>query len=832
MDDKSLRILIRFGMDKKGATQAIRELGKIEKKTKASGAAMGVAAGATMAMVDAVIQLGAAAAKAFFEIAQGGVEMNAQLETAGKVFGAVFGDPALGQETLKFLAEVSDELNIDKNLAIKFGQSILPKTDSLENFTELLRLTDIQADVTGKTVGELEFAIREALSGDFVSLKDQFDISKAQVQQIKDLTPTLGEAGALAAVIGEEFEKLGKVNITGTYQTDLKSLKADFADLQTAFGQPIFEALKEQFADIGDVIDERGDDFELMAAAIGDAVSAVVEFVGSGLTEFLQNLDTDQIIEVSNTVFEIIENLRVISDILGTAEVSPGFLDALQWIADTLSTATTAASQLSAMLKGVNASVDALVQEKGVGATLKAMAFGIEEDDRAITNDAFNESMRESLATMNESTQRIEENAQAQRDRTAAQENANAADTDAIDTQLQAKDALADSIKAEGEYTGALEKVEDKTKKLATQTERAREKALLASNQAQLDALTDFAREREDIMRDNTRALEDIGLKHRESILQSYKTLSKAEEDIAKDIVRDQTDLAKDQAQEKEEIERDHLRKVRDIRNQFQQDAEEAIRNQDAIAFLKAQRQRDNELTSASQSRQENLTDASEKAAQKREALKVEQQRSLEDAKLANQQRIEDLRQTLATELSEQQRKLEQDIQNQAIAEERKLQDLNLSLERRLSALRTADEERLTDLEKTLEKEYSLIEEYEKKKAALVGGGSSSTLSRSSPNRLLPNTKGAMASGGYADFGQYTLGEAGTEFVMTAGATRMAEQALGGQLTQGGLVGALSGGGIALTQNITIPEGVIDPQAIVTMIEQKTATLLEQYARG
>jgi len=51
-----------------------------------------------------------------------------------------------------------------------------------------------------------------------------------------------------------------------------------------------------------------------------------------------------------------------------------------------------------------------------------------------------------------------------------------------------------------------------------------------------------------------------------------------------------------------------------------------------------------------------------------------------------------------------------------------------------------------------------------------------------------------LAGGGYAGFGQYTMGEEGTEFVLNNSSTRMAEQAIGGRLTQNNILAAMMSG--------------------------------------
>jgi hypothetical protein len=394
----------------------------------------------------------------------GGVELNKNLETAERVFSAAFGSPELGKETIKFLDEIAEKLNIDKNLALQFGQSILPKTDSLESFTDLLRLTDIQADTTGKTVDELSFAIREALSGDFVSLKDQFDISKEQVDQIKALTPELGASGALAKVLGEEFERLGKINIQDTLATDIKAIQTQFTDLQKALGEPLFEELKEQAAAFGEFLAENEDDLTLIAQQIGAIIADIGEFTGDNLLGFLESLDPaeiqDFLLAVQNLVTQAETAISLFSDWGGSASNLFSILNPFSSLLDNFNKILApTGQQITGVVDGVNklgyafdtlskivalgkagfAQLSVTLSESSQGFILagQALEAGLagnlveaanlaqQAGDKFETafakgQEAFNESLIESATAIEESNQKIQENVQAQEDRKAA----------------------------------------------------------------------------------------------------------------------------------------------------------------------------------------------------------------------------------------------------------------------------------------------------------------------------------------------------------------------------------------------------------------------------
>jgi hypothetical protein len=733
---------------------------------KISGTALGVTSGIVQELTGRFLQLAGAAISSLVGVSKKAVELNANIETADRVFDAAFGDPNMGEEVLKFLDETAERFNINKDLARSFGQSILPKTDSVENFTELLRLTDIQADATGKSVEELEFAIREALSGDFVSLKDQFDIGNEQIQQIKDLTPTLGRAGALARVLGEDFARLGKVNIEGTLNTDIKAVQTEITDLQTVLGKPIFDELKDQVSDLGSVLNERGDDFELMAAAIGDVVASAVDFIGSGLTDFLQDLDTEQVQEIANNFLKMIESGRALVDVLGAAEFSQGLLDGAEVLTRKLNEALTTAIQISGLAQAEiakrNAEVEAVAKRAGVelnpltrlfGQIGLAVGAGSEEDRAAAAaagEEAYKKSILETVEALDAQKEREETVAEAQKKRREEQGKETPANTQAIDKILQQNAAEKEAAKAAEELAAAQEKVNEKMEDLETDKARAELDLLVKAERAAIDAAVDAARKREDLARKNVQQIADIQAKYEQGVADAAIDASRAEEDASRDASRDladisrsqaqkQVDIARQAAQKRLDIETQFRRKLQDIQRQFAQSALDAERNRDAVSFLQAQRERAAAIAEATTERDRGLQDVGTEESRAQEEARVEAERAREEARInaereredrqiENERKLEDLRAQLTRELEEQRLANEQELEEQRLAEERKAEDLATARQRDEEDLKLSLERKKQDLDRALAEELSLIKAAEAQKVAAVKSGSDQRL--------------------------------------------------------------------------------------------------------
>lgn len=731
----------------------------IASSAKTSGVSLDVVSGVVSELTGQFLRLANVAISSLINISKEAVRLNASIETADKVFDAAFGDPKMGEEVIKFLDETAERFNINKDLARQFGQSILPKTDSTENFIELLRLTDIQADVTGKSVKELEFAIREALGGDFVSLKDQFDISKAEVDQIKALTPELGAAGALAQVLGENFEKLGKVNIQGTLNTDLKAVGSELTDLQTDLGKPIFEELKNQVADLGGVLNERGDDFALMAGAVGDVVANVVDFVGSGLTDFLENLDTDQVIEIANNFLGMVESGRNLVEVLGLLELPGELLDQVETLTSKLTEAFTTAVKIAGLAKAEiakrQAEANVVAERSGLGnnpvtRTLAAtgLALGadefVNEADQAAIREAGEKAYREELLktveVLDESKKRTEAVTEAQKKRREEQGKETEANTQAIDDFLRLRAEEEAAAKAAEDLAKAQEKVNEKMDDLKTDQARAELDALIKAERAAVDAAVDAAREREKIALKNQQAIEDIARKNEQAVIDAGVEAGRDEADAAReggrslaDISRSQAqkqiDIARQAAQKKADIETQYRRKIQEIAQQFSIAALDAERSRDAVAFLAAKRERDLAFAGAGTERDQGLADVGTETGRQQEEARIEAERAREEARIQaeqaaedraieNERKMEDLRAQLTRELEEQRLANEQEIEEQRLAEERKQEDLTTARARDEEDLKLSLERKRADLEKSLADEVALIKAAEAQKTA------------------------------------------------------------------------------------------------------------------
>lgn len=705
------------------------------KGAKGLGIQMGVVSGVTTALTQKIIELGEKAASALYDIAQQGVDMNKTFEQSERVFSNVFKDPNLGKQTVQFLRDTADGLKIAQTEAIAFGQRILPRTSDLETFQKLLELTAIQASATGTTVDDLEFSIREALSGDFVSIRDRFDLGRETIARIKELGEEIGLDKALAQELGKEFERLGKVRVTDTLDADLKTIRSEFSNLQAKLGEPVFEQLKETIGNILEAFKNNKGDITEAALAIGDMAAAAVDLIGSGIVDFIENVDGEAIQDFANAFSEAFNTAGLLLDLINAPEAFNALVEGATTLVEKLSEAGRTAAQIAAISKAQRAQAEAeiavldprlagLAPKLGGGVT-RLIGRGLADEEteakaRIAGEKAYEAAIRESLEAFEDYEKAQDKSAKAQETRDQRANEKTEVDEEALKAALARRQAEEELAKTLDEGAAAEKRIEEATDKANKSREEADLDLQISQQRRLTDELLDNARAREDIARANAKAIEDINRKNADAIEDEIKDLSREEQQIARDGARRQADIARDEASQKLSIERSYRQQLQDIRRSFEQSAQEAAINVDAIAFAQAQRQRDSQIADATANRDNGLEDAKIKAQEQREELKAQLQAEVEDARIANQQKLEDLRIRLARELEEQAIKNQQEYEEQAIVEARKEADRLTRDAQEIADLELKFQRKQEALQASLEAEYAAIAAAEEAKTAKV----------------------------------------------------------------------------------------------------------------
>jgi hypothetical protein len=991
-DERVIRALIRFGLDKAAAQAAAEEIKKFKKPLKDSEEAakeleealklVGKSGKHSIKEVDAEtvklekalkllgksgkfeikevdgqakgfgatmgkLQVAAAALTAIFaagkivsffkSIAAAAVGANKEFEVYRAQFETLLGSTTAAQQRLEELArfgvetpfELPEIVEASRQLQV-FGGTALATGDNLrmvgdiaagvnQPFAEVATWVGRMYDAVqnGQPFGEAAQRLQEmgALSGD--ARRKLESMQKAGEDSNKIFAVFSDEVGGRFA---GNMERL-----SGTLQGIISNLIDFQQNLLRVGGEPYFEQVKGDAKELLDIVSdpEMMTALENLAGALAGAAAQAQALATSPLLESLAGVEPETIQDLADALQDAADAL---SEFLGQdydADLN-SLIKLLTTVVDTITFFTNAANRLKSTLEPIAPIIDALKRVfLGMVAPITTVIEGFKAlNDLAeqLTGKGLVDFSRAAADASQTEAQEQKKLAEAHLELAQARQDSAAAAAAATQATEDSTEAVEDAIDATEEYEAALGKINDKMEDLATDVARKREDIMqdherdladlseqgeeerldimIEAERKRLDAAEEFARKRVDAATENLRRIEDIERKHNQDLAAAGTELSRTEQDIARKFSQQQIDLAKQSAQKKQDIETEHLRRIRDIRTQFEYAAEEAVRNQDAIGFLRSQRDRDRQLQAAGQDRQDKQADEATEIQRSQEQQREQQQRELEEARLANQRKVEDLRARLAQELEENrlklereladislaedrkradsQKALERELEDQRKSEERKRADLQKNLEQRLQDLAQAEDRRKADLGKSLAAELEIVKKYEADRTKIqvqaaqdraaqlaqyeqqngpatpdnpnypagpragqtpYSGGSSAGGSSRTGTRFR-----RRASGGYADPGLYNLGEAGQEFVLNNATTRAAETALGGALSQGGLLASLLGGGGlggSTSQASTLNYGPTynfserdDTQLIMDQIESRIDEKLLRLTRG
>lgn len=711
--------------------------------------------GATTALIEKFTELGIVAAEAFFEIAKGGVELNRNLEQATVTFTNVFGSIEDAEAFVSFLRQTSTELGVSTDAAIGFAKSLVPDTQSQEQFNELLRVGATAAKDAGLSLEDARFSFEEAISGDFTSIRERFNLPKESAERIKELGKEIGPVAALIQVMDERFEKTGVQldTFADTFDASMGRAQSRVQDLQASLGVPIFDELKEQVGGLEEILGDRADDFALIAEQVGAIAAEFVKLGGENIREFLESLDTDKILDfllkiqnaveagklfvteflnLSKTLIDVGNSLAPINIILDIFGVSlsdvfaqaGGVTDILLSLAEVLAEEK---SRWEGLTATIIASVEAfqLAGQAALAFASGDIAGGLDLAQQAADSFAFavqkgSEVAQESLSDfqerLDETRDAINENTQAAKDRKAAMKEAKDTTVDFTNTllgQRQAEEALA---KAQKEAADALSEISDleedaaeKRTKIADDLADKLANIELDTGRKRLDAARDASRKREDIARNSAQNIENIGRKNADAIEDTQIGLGRKEKDLAKKQADDKVNLEKDSTEKRADIERDFQRELADIQSTFEESATEAIRERDAVAFLRAREKRNQGFQEAEQGRTENIDDLQTETESRRQELAQRQTDERAQLEEENARKLEDLALRLERELEAEAIKTEQALEAAQIAEERKTEEIALQEQRRIKDAQSAAKEKLVNLEQFTEKEKQAV---------------------------------------------------------------------------------------------------------------------------
>jgi hypothetical protein len=207
-----------------------------------------------------------------------GVGLASQMEMVTARFNAFTKDGAV---TEKILAQVREEANKTPFAFAEMAQAasmLLPASKTAQGgLMGLIQTSEILAALNpSEGLEGAAFALREALSGDFVSVMERFNIPRELINRLKE------EGVPNAEIVGEALKRMGADmslvgNLANTTQGRLSTFQDAIDGLRLVAGKPILEALGRGLDRLSAALSEGEAPLQRFAQMIGDLLARAVD---------------------------------------------------------------------------------------------------------------------------------------------------------------------------------------------------------------------------------------------------------------------------------------------------------------------------------------------------------------------------------------------------------------------------------------------------------------------------------------------------------------------------------------------------------------------------
>lgn len=709
LDDKQVRTRLRDvngRFIKMGETgdDAMKKVGK--SSLNMSNIVSGAAGGAFAAMAGSAIEFGKAAVSTFANVIKSSTLAAAKFDVTKRKFVSIFegGEKEAGA-VMEEIGKKASSLGLDLNEALSISRAFLPDVKGTEDPLGAIEnlLVGVRAlgeeDPAQGIIGA-RIAIDEAMSGSLRSLRQRFEFTKAEIDILKQAQTEFGQVIGTIEGINQVMQRRGVdvEALKGTFTQALGEMQFATSKLQIALGKPIADELTESLGELNKLVNENSDDFQLLASAIGDIVAKVVDFIGTNLTEFLGDIDTEGVLGLVDALGEASNSAELLFDVLfdlGDATSFNKLISALTTVTGKIKEAGIVAAQISAIAKAENAQAMAEIEIMGhfglfADAETKARAA-------AAGQIAYDDAIRASLPAFEKFSETEAEDTRRKEERKAA-----------LDENTAASLADAEAFLKEGD---AAQQAASELEKLGLSEEKlqAIQKNAADTLDKRLELEKRFSQQRADIHRKGVQDIADIESDYRQDIVDAGRDLSRSARDLALKQGAERSDAETQNRRQLIDIEEAYQDELGRIQRQTQLSLESAELSQDALAFVDALRQQEIAQEEAAITRGEAETD-----------IKSESEQRLADLEVSQAAERAALDQSQQDKLLDLQLSLEQELAEQRLAEQRSFEQQAISEQRKLDSLAESEAAKLAELTKGLDAEVAAVIQAEAAKLSAV----------------------------------------------------------------------------------------------------------------
>ena len=205
--------------------------------------------------------------------------MNSRLERATAQFRIFAGSASEAQRIITELRREADVTPFSTDEVIRAGAALSTVARAANvDLLELVRTSEaLAASAPEQGLEGAVFALREAvLGGDFQSIIDRFNLSRATINRLREEgVPALRAVQIAMREVGatsEQLEAFGR-----TFEGRASTIRSFFDELRQRLGAGIFERVSELFGHLVNLISTYGDALRRLASDIGAALGVIAE---------------------------------------------------------------------------------------------------------------------------------------------------------------------------------------------------------------------------------------------------------------------------------------------------------------------------------------------------------------------------------------------------------------------------------------------------------------------------------------------------------------------------------------------------------------------------
>jgi hypothetical protein len=740
-----------------GATQLIDALRNIPVAAIAAVVAVAAVAAAVVKLTQALVQMAKRAAEAFLEFTKGAADSAKAVEVTDRQLGGFLRAPELGTGYRKLLQDVSFDVGLD--LTKDFSRVIVPLARDLDEVEQAAEIAGTLAHAFQETDDAIANAIKQAAGGHFRPLIERFGLTEFEVSKIEAYQAEFGEFTGVLKGLDEalQFRGLSIENLSGTLQFIQGQMQVVRKQIEITFGEPVRDALSEQFSALFDIVEERKGPLLNFFESLGEAVGGVIEAIGSVLTGFADDVSDQDIVDfqtaIENLGGQIEEAVEAAGKLFSTEDRS--IVDVAIDLTEALTDVAAKLEEILIIFDGIKKAQDAINFEipgveglrlfdlikpdpKGLFPSLGFFGVAAGEVEDLFTTISTGEApdYGEKLSRIGKALPGVGQAVTLlERLGIIGEDTGDAIDglTDAQDKNTEStaenKDELAGLIDQQQKYAAQLQDLEELQLRAAAAQEKiteAEQKLTEERYRREGEIRTRFARQDIDALTKRSEDREDLFARHMQRMLQLTDQLNFQREQAGIDFDRKGIDaitkyndkledIQQETSDKKIDIEKKFRERIKDIRAKFDLDAEEAIRRNDAVSLLRIRRRMQLELQQAEEQRDRDIKNAEDVEQQKRDNAKKWLDRQERDLEEAERRKLQDLeaadeqrRQQLIDQYNWEYRQIDVEYERQKAARE-------LNLKRAIADHNAQFDVREQAMRDSLEAEYDIVKEWKDK---------------------------------------------------------------------------------------------------------------------